>query len=349
MPRVCWFGIYREDYPRNYILLDGLEELGVTVIRCGVGPYERFRYLKLVRKLLALRGQYDVVYAAFPAQSVVPIAKLLTRKPVVMDAFYSMFDSIVRDRGELPWYHPHSLKALFLDWVSVLLADLVIADTEAHASYWASWWGVSREKIGVVYIGSDTKYFYPITVAPHDGFLVQYHGSYIPLQGLDVVIRAVELLRDEQGISFRFIGSGQEYAGVRAYVEDKELQNIEFIERLPFEEINRYLNEADIVLGIFGKTQKADRVIPNKLFEGIAVGKPVITKDGAVVREGFSDTELILVPRDPERIASAIRMLRDDTSARDRYARAGHERFLRSFTEKSIARSLLGHFAAICS
>lgn len=345
--KICWFGIYKREYPRNRILLDGLEQCDVEVVHCGVDAYERFRYIKLIRKLLELKGQYDVIYAAFPAPSVVPIAKLFSRKRVVVDAFYSMYDSIVVERKECSRFHPRALKALLLDWLSVVLADMVIADTEAHAEYWAGWSGVSKEKIKVVYIGSDVKYFHPMETATHDNFLVQYHGSYIPLQGVEVIIEAVKLLQDEDNIHFRFIGSGQLYKKVRQYASDNELERITFIERIPFEEVNRYLNEADVILGIFGLTPKTDRVIPNKVFEGVAVRKPVVTKDTAVVREGFSDEELLLIQNTPEALKNAILELKENSDRRQKLAQRGYEKFKERFTERQIAESLLNHIQGV--
>ena len=341
--KILWFGIYNVDYPRNYILLNGLEKIGVEVIHCSVGAKERWRYFKLIRSLRKLRGQYDVVYAAFPAQSVVAIAKLFSGKPVVMDAFYSMFDSIVHDRELHAWYHPKALWMVLLDWTSVLMADMVITDTDQHAEYWGTWLGVNTKKFNTVPIGSDSKYFFPREANKADErFLVQYHGSYIPLQGMDIIVEAAAELKDCQDIRWRFIGSGQLFAESITKASELGATQIEYIERLPFKEMNAYLNEADVILGIFGQTAKADRVVPNKLYEGLAVGKPVISKRTRATTL-LDESEIMFVERDAEQLSAAILELKNNPAKRKALAEAGYRGFQERFAATPIATTLVTH------
>ena len=81
--------------------------------------------------------------------------------------------------------------------------------------------------------------------------------------------------------------------------------------------------EADLCLGIFGNTDKAKRVIPNKVYECLAVGKPVITADTPAIRELFEDGELVFVSvADHISLAKAIMALKNDESlARDMCAK----------------------------
>lgn len=339
--RICWFGIYRPEYPRNYILLNGLAEIGATVVECRVESTERFKYCKLIWKFLRMQEQFDVLYVAFPAQSVVPIARFLTLKPVVMDAFYSMYDSVVYDREAYGRLNPRALWLGLLDWVSFLLASKLITDTAQHAEYFASWPLVSRRKCQVVPIGSDTRYFYPIETAGNEGrFLVQYHGSYIPLQGLPIIIEAAKLLQDDMDIHVRCIGSGQEFNKITTLAKEYELRNVEFIERVPFTDMNRYLNEADIILGIFGDTKKTMRVVPNKVYEGLAVKKPVITLDTPAVRETLSVGAVALISRDAAALAAEIIELKQNTAKRATLAANGYDAFTSHFCQSAIAQRL---------
>ena len=80
--------------------------------------------------------------------------------------------------------------------------------------------------------------------------------------------------------------------------------------------------------------------MPNKLFECLAVGRPVVTADTAAVRSAFDD-EVALVPAgDPQSLADAIRDLLRDTAAQRRLAEAGHERFQRDYSEGALAETL---------
>ena len=93
----------------------------------------------------------------------------------------------------------------------------------------------------------------------------------------------------------------------------------------PPDELAKLEAACHVALGVFGDTGKAQRVIPNKVFEAVGVGLPLITGDTPAVRTLFTDGEdCLLVPvADPEAIAAAVRRLRDDqTFARELAARA---------------------------
>jgi glycosyltransferase involved in cell wall biosynthesis len=171
---------------------------------------------------------------------------------------------------------------------------------------------------------------------------VTYHGSYIPLQGLEVIVRAFALLKNEQTISFRMVGDGQEFAKTQALIGELGLQErIEVIRRVPFAEIPAYLAATDIVLGIFGTTDKARRVVPNKVYEGLAAGRAVISMDTPALREMFSEQEVYRIQGSPEALALAIRTLVRDHDLRARYAKQGYEALLERYSPRPIGHMLV--------
>lgn len=338
---ICWFGIYRKNYSRNYVFLDGLKELNVKVVECNVDPKERFSKFKLLWKFLKIKNQCDVVYAAFPAQSVVPIARLLTRKPVIMDAFYSMYEGIVRDRKLMGKWHPFVWYMAMLDWVSIRMTTHLVVDTQQHKDYWQTW-GIKESKISVVPVGTSSRLFFKESAPKNsENLLAHFHGTYIPLQGADVIIEAAALCMDDPQIKFRLIGSGQTFAAVKARAEELQLTNVEFLPVVPLEDLNGYINESDITLGIFGETDKAKRVVPNKLYEALGAGKPIITLDTPAVRTLFSEDELYLVERSPEALAKAVKTLKTDKVTRKHFALRSEAVFQECFSETVLARQLL--------
>jgi glycosyltransferase involved in cell wall biosynthesis len=344
--RVCWFGIYDPKYPRNDILLRGLRAAGVGVVEIQADWKDPHRYAYLRKELRDRSGDYDLIYTAYPATVPTIWAKLLTRKPVVMDALYSMYDAVVQDRKEIPAYHPRAIKLWVLDWLSALLADCMIVDTGQHQAYWARFPFVRRSKIHVVYTGVQDHIFKPGQKGA-DGFLVSFHGFYIPLQGVDKIVKAAALLRNES-IRFRLIGSGQLSNTVDALIKEHSLVNIEQTGRKTPEEIARLSQEADVVLGIFGDSDKARRVIPNKLYEGLAMKKAVITADTPAVREIFDESDLILIENTPEALAGAIRMLEADIDLRARIAANGYEKVLTRFAPAPLGKTLASLLLSCC-
>lgn len=338
--KICFFGIYDPSYSRNNIILSGLKKAGVDVVECGADWRDPWRYVKLWRSLRALKNQYDCVYVAYPSPVATIVARLASRKLVISDAFYSMYDAVVIDRKEISFWHPRAIKLLLLDWLGVILAHAVTVDTEEHKNYWSSWFGVNKNKIHALYLGFNDEIFYPMPDVQKDYFLVHFHGTYIPLQGVEKIIETARLCAENSKIRFRLVGSGQDSEKVRRLAERYKLSNIEFVGRVSLTELNVYLAEADVVLGIFGDTPKAERVIPNKVYEGTAVRKPVITMDTLAVREIFSDNEIVLVKNDPDLIARAILELYNNKKLREQLSKSGYEKVC-EYRPVIIANSLI--------
>jgi glycosyltransferase involved in cell wall biosynthesis len=341
--RVVWYGIYDPGYPRNDVLMSGLRSAGAEIIECRVDWKDKKRHQKLRQQLRKLKGDYDLVYAAYPASMPVIWAKLLTRKPVVMDALYSMYDALVNDRQEVVWYHPRALKTWVLDWLGAWLADYLIVDTQEHAKYWTRFPLVKAGKIKVIYLGIQPARFVPSfeAVKIANSFLVSFHGHYIPLQGVDKIVEAARLLRKESGIRFRLIGAGQLAKRVDGLIAKYELTNIEQTGMVPPERVAEYCREADVILGSFGDTEKVLRVVPLKVYEGLALGKPVITMDTPAVREIFNDDDLCLIKNTPEALAVAIRELRDDSDKGKQLAAAGGAKVRQEYTPEKLGQELL--------
>jgi glycosyltransferase involved in cell wall biosynthesis len=64
-----------------------------------------------------------------------------------------------------------------------------------------------------------------------------------------------------------------------------------------------------VCLGIFGDTKKAERVIPNKVFQILAAGRSLITRDSPAIRELLHPTRGIrlIAPAQPQALAAAVR------------------------------------------
>ncbi|MCK5027874.1 MAG: glycosyltransferase, partial [Candidatus Pacebacteria bacterium] len=305
--KICWFGIYDKGYSRNIILMKGLQLNGVEFVECKSHEVGLKKYVDLFKKLRALKNNYDVLYCAFPLTFAVVLARLFQKRKVVVDAFYPKYNSVTTDRKTFGKYHPRALFFLFLDWFSVRFADLVVVDTHEHEQYWSRW--CDKRKIEIVPVGVYSKRTFPIEGVSNrdDGkFLVHFHGTYIPLQGVDKIIEVAEILKEDKEIVFRLVGRGQQFSEIEKMIQKKGLSNIILEQGVPFETLNKMINESDISLGIFGKTPKTDRVVPNKLYEALGAKKAIITKDTEAVRHLFTEEEVYLCDIEPCNIVEAI-------------------------------------------
>ncbi|NIM91385.1 MAG: glycosyltransferase [Candidatus Aminicenantes bacterium] len=349
--KICYFGSFQENYQRNLIIRKGLAENNVEVLECNVpfGLELRFwqRYSRLISKHKNLNKDYDFLLVAEMNHKNIPLAYLISRlyrKPLIFDPFISIYDSNVMDRKRVKPRTFAALKCLLWDKISMKLADLVLADTYQHLSYFNEKLKISEDRMGVLYVGSDDDYFNSNSsdTQPRNGFSVFFYGSFVPLQGIEYIVKAASLLSKED-IQFKILGKGQTYQEIRALEKRLQPANIRFIAPVPLEELPLHIDKSDISLGIFGNTEKTQRVIPTKVYNSLAMGKPVITGDTPAIREVFSDGKNILLCKcaNEESLAEAIMQLKKNQELRRKIAAGGHELVSEKFTQKAIGWRLI--------
>ena len=341
--KVCYFGFYNQNYSRNKILISGLKQNQVEVTECQSSLSGILKYFELVKKYWQIKNQYEVMVIGFRGQQAMFLAKLLCRKPIILDAFLSFYDSMVFDRKVCS---PKSLKAKYywwLDYLSCRLADKILLDTNEHINYFVETFKIKKEKFSRIFIGADDAIFKPRNLTKKtDQFLTHWHGTYIPLQGVEYIIGAADILRKEN-IKFRLIGSGQLFKQTQKQVIDLGLTAmVELIEFLPAEEIPQLIESADICLGIFGATPKAKRVIPNKVYECLAMAKPVITAESPASCEILIDYQHVLFCRlaDAKSLAEKILEIKNNSDLRKKLGQNGYKFYRQNFCPAVLGQEL---------
>jgi len=341
--KICFFGIYNPNYSRNRVLIKGLEENNVEIVECNDRTFGFRKYLNLARKHHRLNKDYDILLVAFPGWPVMWLAKILTRKPIVYDAFLSVYEAQIKDRKK---YSSNSFKAKyywFLDWLSCKLADKILLDTNEHIKYFVKKFKIKKDKFIRVLVGTNDRVFFPREEKKDEKqFTVHFHGNFIPLQGVEYIIRAAKILEKYKDIKFNIIGKGQEYNKVMALFQKLGIENINFIDRVDYKLLADYMSRTRVCLGIFGDTPKTQRVIPNKVYEAIAMKKPVITADTPAARELFTDKKNILFCRtaNSQDLAKKILEIKNNPNLRKKIAENGYELFSKKLTPKILGKNL---------
>lgn len=346
MKTLLYFGLYDRNYARTKVLQHGFQRNGWEVNEChvdprkyrGIGKYVRLFWLGLK----ARQRKYDLVVVGFPGQHVVWLARLLFGPDIIFDAFLSLYDSNVFDRKLYRASSWKGRKDKWLDTWSCRLAGKILLDTNQHIEYFVQTFGIPRDKFERIWISADDTVFFPRQDPAENRFIVHFHGMFIPLQGVSYIVKAANILRDED-IYFRIVGGGQEYEMIRKLAENLTLDKIEFSGKVPLEKIPGYMASAQIVLGIFGETEKTGRVIPNKVYEALAMGKAVITADTQAIREleGSQHALELISVADEEALASAIKMLRAHEDKRISLGHAARELFEKELLPEKIVAELL--------
>jgi len=345
--RLAWIGTYESDYPRTRVLIAGLRERGVDVVECHRPVWEltrhkagaflsparlpatAARYARAWAAIAAAQrhiGPIDAVVAGYPAQLDVPFAAAIARArrvPLIVDAMISLSDTLGGDRARIGSFAGASLERL--DRYAVRKADLLVTDTASHAEYFTARLGATEERLGVVPVGAEPDLF-PHQPQPAGEPYALFYGKLSPLHGLETVLGAA---REAGTPPMRLIGDGQLRPWLDSELAREHPPQLEHVSWVPYEQLGAELGAASICLGIFGTSEKAKRVVPNKVYQAMSVGRPIVTADTPGARELLADgRDALLVPAgDSTALAAALTRLVADPELRARLGENAHRRF----------------------
>lgn len=337
--RVVAWGTYDLGKPRVRILLRGLRENGVDVVEChadlwrGVEDKSQIRGLrnKLTFALRWVMAYPSLIYRYLrqPAHDAILVGYMgqfdvlvlwpfatLRGKPMIWDAFLSLYNTVVEDRCLVSKWNPIAYCLYVWEWLACRAADAVLLDTATHARYFADTFRVRKQKLHRVFVGAEPERFHPseeLLTKPRatSTYRVLFYGQFIPLHGVETVVRAA-IRSDKDNVRWQLIGTGQEAPQIRRMLDALRPTNLDWTDWVPYDRLVSHIHAADVCLGIFGATDKAARVIPNKVYQVIASGKPLITGDTPAAREVLQPGPgVILIPvADPEALRRAVMDMR---------------------------------------
>ena len=356
---VCYFGTYRQEYSRNQIMIESLRQAGLTVAECheslwhGIedrveaasGGWLRpkfigrvFRtYWHLLQRYYRMGG-YDIMVVGYPGHFDVFLARLLTwlrRKPLVWDIFMSIY-LIALERG-LDSRSRFTIRMLrLLEWLACRIPDRLILDTSEYVAWFGKIHGIQPGRFRLVPTGADDRFFRPLPARVSDNrdFLVIYYGTFIPNHGVEQIVEAARLLANDLEIHFEFIGDGPDREKTEESANRYHLTNIAFIDWLDKTQLVQHLAQADVILGAFGATPQSLMTVQNKIYEGLAMAKPVISGDSPAVRQFLlhKDNIYLCKRQDPQALAEAIRVLNHAIALRQKIAGNGYRIYREEFS-----------------
>jgi glycosyltransferase involved in cell wall biosynthesis len=290
MPTILWWGRSDTDYSRNRIILNLLSELGWRIeffhpVSSLLGRAQAFFQRPKLPQLIWVPcfRQRDMHSAVFWARR--------WKCPLVFDPLISAYQKEVFEKEK--WSADKRPAVKLRSWEAGLFrqADLVIADTRLHAQFFADTFALDPDKVCVVYVGADDAVFRPVDADPDRSPIeVLFYGSFLALQGPDVIVDAAREIENKK-IRWVLLGDGD--LRPRLEARARSLPNVRFEDWMPYEHLPQRLARAHILLGIFGTTPKAAMVIPNKVFQAMALGLPLITRRSEAYPQQVRDSEVI--------------------------------------------------------
>lgn len=290
--RIVFITTKNLSYIRNTQELDLLRQYGEEVRVIGSNQKNIFFRLVYVwiRVIFSSLRSYDIVFVGFAPQLVCPFLAWKFPACPHIDFFISLYDTFANDRKKCRPGGVCARLLKYLDRRTLELAQYIICDTKAHGDYFRDALGAEEEKEVVLRLCANPRIYYPREANKREElrkkYVVLYFGSILPLQGVEVILECIWLLRQREEIFFQIVGP------VRGKAEGV-FGNVEFIPWLEEEELAKYIAAADLCLaGHFNaEIEKAKRTIPGKAYIYEAMGKPMILGDNSANRELFAEDQ----------------------------------------------------------
>ncbi|MDT4971171.1 MAG: hypothetical protein QOG22_1314, partial [Pseudonocardiales bacterium] len=199
----------------------------------------------------------------------------------------------------------------------------------------------ARHKAVVVPVGASAEWF---AAAGQRGpespqsLRVVFFGVYTPLQGAAVIGQALARLAHRADIEVTMIGTGQDYPATRAAAHANP--HVTWLDWLDSDELARTVAEHNVCLGIFGDSAKAQRVVPNKVYQGAAAGCAILTSDTAPQRRMLGSAAVYVPAGDPVALADALISLADDRARTAALQTAARSMAMDRFTAETVVAPL---------
>jgi len=198
--------------------------------------------------------------------------------------------------------------------------------------------------------GVDASYYNPLTVTGnwrkengfHDNDILFLYAGIIGLaQGLEIILSAAEKVKENSNIKFILLGSGPEKEKLQSIQKHKQLTNVYFFDAVSKTQMPQIVQASDVSIIPLRKLDLFLGAIPSKIFENLAMEKPVILAVDGEARELFVNQGKCALYSEPENIEDLVRnvlLLANDSLLRKLLGEKG-----RVYVEQSFNRNTIAH------
>lgn len=211
-----------------------------------------------------------------------------------------------------------------LEWIERFVyrkADHIVAVTNAFKTHIAAH-GAKSDDITVIRNGVDLRFFdsdakrdqdYARSIGVEGKFVASYVGTHGMAHGLDTLVEAAELLRARDDIVFLMAGDGAERGRLQQEINQRGLTNIIMLGQLPKADMPKLWSVSDASLVLLRKLDLFLTVIPSKIFESMAMKKPIVMGVEGESREIIEQagSGLMMEPENAVDLAAAVAKLAD--------------------------------------
>lgn len=321
-------------------LMSGIDVIVVKNKYTGV-----MRYAEVAIKTLfiRIRTQPNIYLLTFRGyEMLVPVRMLTIGRPLIYDEFIHPIEWLAYEHSKIK---PNGLfmRAFIVFYRAITQStQLLLTDTESHANLSATITGLQRNKIVNVPVGTDESVFvYKKNKKSHNRiFTAFYYGNMLPLHGLEYVVEAAIILKDEP-IEFVLVGGGKNSVKLVERAKTRGA-NITHKHWVNFLELPKLMAVADVCLaGPFGATFQSRYVITGKAYQYLAMGRPTLVGENYESHVFTDKVNALVVPMaDSKMLADALRWARKNRDLLDAIGLAGRRLYEKNYSNHVLSEKL---------
>ena len=360
--------LYAYEYNINFICpIDGDQKKieiidGIKILRVD-SPFEKRTnyvlllkdYLVFIVKTLRLvsKSNQDIGYSYFhihtPPDFLVFIAfyyKIMGKSKIILD-LHDMLPEAVASNLEVNEKHVIYKFAELIEKISIKLSDAVICTNSYDKQIILSRNNMDVNKIFTIMNIPDLD-LYRMTSANkadfglNDKYVILFEGTIWKRRGLQVLIEAVNILRNQLNIHLLVVGDGPYLDSLKEMAQNMNIGSyITFTGWVDPNKLSKYVSASDLGIIPFLRTKVNERGVPNKLFEYIIHGKPVIASRLKGMNSVFDDDEIIFFePGNPLDLAEKIKWCFDNEDLVKEKVKKARSRYEQEYTWDKMKKEL---------
>jgi len=243
----------------------------------------------------------------------------------------------------------------YLEMFAYRKADRIVPVTDAFAHYMAKK-GINREKIKVLKNGVDLGFYEvrskDVAIQRELGiegkFTASYFGTHGMAHHLETILEAAELLRQHKDIVFLMVGDGAERGRILKMRDERRLDNVIMLGQQAKARMPDFWALSDVSLVLLKKMDLFKTVIPSKMFESMAMKKPIILGVEGESRELLEAAQggLAIEPENSRELAESILKLAKNPGLCDELGDSGRDFVARHYDRKVLARRYAASLAS---
>ena len=326
-------------FSRTINYRNGLEKMGFELFWFEIDPQKKNSQIgDIVRKFESL----DVIYVvASPSHILVPYLRIKTRRKVVLDAGWPLYDGVIQSRRKFGFLGWRLLWTFLLDFLTFHLASKVFLETNSQIDVCSRRYFLLKRKMYCLATGFDENRVTEFVSSKSDSKkalapIVLFRGGPQEEAGLNVLFDAIKYVTESTEVRFIVVSKVQ-------ISQRWQHQQLEVINDFQQDDVLWDLyRKADIVLGQLSNHARLDKTLPHKFFEAGFFEKAYVSSDRGVIRQYIHTNEVAgFRAGDPRDLARVIDNLLSSQNQIRQFSDSVSALYRRDFAQDVLTKKFL--------